>query len=97
MGKSHSLSPAQHREGAVWSLQAEKHILRPPDLVRPLDSEKAQEDEANLFTESLLCDRHLPCGVSITQSSEIEVGFPLFPGEKNEDLMGKATYLRTHS
>lgn len=97
LGKSHSLSPAQHREGAVWSLQAEKHILRPPDLVQPLDSEMAHKEKAHIFTKSLLCDRHLPCVVSITQSSEIEVGFPFFPSEKNEDLTGKAMYLRPHS
>lgn len=57
LGKSHSLSPAQHREGAVWSLQAEKHIRRPPDLVQPLASEMAQEEKAHIFIKSLPCEQ----------------------------------------
>lgn len=27
LGESHSLAPAQRREGAIWGLQAEKHFL----------------------------------------------------------------------
>ena len=71
LGKSHSLTPAQRRDGAIWGLQAGKHFLVPLDLVQPTGwewGETTQKQKAQIFTKSLLCDRHLTYVISNCQT-----------------------------
>ena len=60
-----------------------------------MGGETTQQEKAQIFAKSLLCGRHLTYVISnyhtIIRGRD---WLSFFPGEKNEDLTGKAAYLR---
>lgn len=90
LGESHSQTPARHREAPIWGLQAEKDFLVPLDLVPPMgEGETTQKQKGEVFTKSLLCDRHLTHMISNYQPSETETGFPFFQVRKMKAWQGR--------